>query len=124
VVTALVLALAAVFVLLLVPSYHSESIRVIGSNPNITERTSSHSHLIGVNGLGALLALSVPVMLCTLATGAQWTQRARLARISVTVLLWVWVVIGLFSIGFLYLPSAGAMTVAAVHRDPGVFSPG
>jgi len=67
-----------------------------------------------------LWLLAAPVAICSLALMA----RRRGARIAAGVLLFALVLLGAFSIGGLYLPSAAAMVIAATRRKRAVVESG
>lgn len=74
---------------------------------------SSHSTLIAHEGWYIVAVVAVPVAIALVPVLAQGTTWARAARWTAAVLLIAGVLVAMASIGLLYLPSAGAMLVAA-----------
>lgn len=93
----------------------SESITVSSSGA----ATQGSSTLVGVNGLGVVVVLAVP-LLVTLAVGsALWSARRRAAAFvwTLTGLLAGFTLLAMLSIGVFILPITAALFVAcAVHR--------
>ncbi|MDP1860073.1 MAG: hypothetical protein Q8K82_15465 [Gemmatimonadaceae bacterium] len=110
--TAVALALLPSLVLFIVPIYAGYTEHVTESGGLIGASTAG-STLVQANGLRAVLPLVLPLVL----TVTPLVLRASRFRRSITrvaaVLLTVFVVLGSFSIGLLYLPSAVALWVAA-----------
>lgn len=84
------------------------------TEPRVVERHSLLEH----EGASVLVPLSIPLALVMLGLAGRWTNGARPLRTASAGLLFVFVVIGILSIGVFYLPSAGAMAVAAARSPP------
>jgi hypothetical protein len=69
--------------------------------------------LAEVNGPGTYLLLAIPVIVA----GMPLLFRSRAVRILSTVLLMGWVVIGVASIGFFYIPSSIIMVWSALGKS-------
>jgi hypothetical protein len=78
------------------------------------ELTCSHTSAFSVDGWWVLAVGSVPVALSLVPALA----RSRAAWTACAVLLWVFCVVGFFSIGPFFVPAAILMTVAAVRGEP------
>jgi hypothetical protein len=104
----LLLALGVSCLLLVVPTYTGE----IGSSDGTV--TITHSTLLLVNGVWALVPLSIPVLITLMPV----LFPIRGVRIAAAVFLTAFSIIGGFSIGLFYMPSAGAMIVAGLLPSP------
>jgi len=69
---------------------------------------------LSVNGTWILVVVSVPVVLALIPV----VLRRRAVRTISAVLLWVGCVIGILSVGMLFIPAAVLMTIAAAQREP------
>ena len=101
----LLLALGVSCLLLVVPIYTVE----IGSSDGTV---TTHSTLLQVNGMWVLVLLSIPVLIALMPV----LFPIRWVRIAAAVLLAAFSIIGGFSIGLFYMPSAGTM-IAAVFAE-------
>jgi len=66
------------------------------------------------DGWWVLVVVSVPILIALVPV----LVRHRAAAIVSAVLLWACCVVGLFSVGMVFVPAAVLMTVAAARRDP------
>lgn len=103
----LLLALGVSCLLLVVPTYTGE----IVSDGAVTV---THSTLLQVNGVWALVLLSIPVLIALMPV----LFPIRGVRITAALFLTAFSIIGGFSIGLFYMPSAGAMIVAGLLPSP------
>jgi hypothetical protein len=117
---AFALAIAGALLMLLLPMYASETSSGGSGSPNgpvVTEQLT----LLAVNGPAIFVPLLIPVLLTglpLLVRGKPW----RGLSVAATVLLAVFALIGLASIGLFYLPallaSAGALLVRPTEGPP------
>jgi len=117
-VAAQVLAWAVGLWLALVPVYRGVSVTATAPGETAIESTPVTASLIEVNGLWVLLLLAIPVVLTGLALvsillTAPGQARRKLSLLALAVLLVGFGVVGSFSIGLFYLPSALALVVSA-----------
>jgi len=75
-------------------------------------QTCGHDTGFAVNGTWILVVVSVPVLVALVPVLA----RRRAARIVSAVLLWIGCVVGMWSVGMFFVPSAILM-IAAAQRD-------
>jgi hypothetical protein len=120
VVVSFALALGASVALLFVPSGTEVSACLApatgasASAPTPACRTSvSHPSLLDVEGPRVLVPLAIPVAVAGLALGLRRSRISRAAAIAAGCLLFAFVVLGAFSIGVFYMPSAVAMFVGS-----------
>jgi hypothetical protein len=83
------------------------------SMPGGQERCVGQS-IFEVDGAWVLVVVSVPVLVSLL----PMMRRRRAARVVAAVLLWACCLVGIFSVGLFFVPTAMVMTVAAAVRDP------
>lgn len=77
------------------------------------ERCSGTS-IFEVDGAWVLVVVTVPILISLVPV----LVRHRAAAIISAILLWACCVVGLFSVGMFFVPSAVLMTIAATRRDP------
>ena len=119
--TAIAHILASVVVIGLVfgPVYQGVSVTASAPGAAANEPTKTTATLIEINGWGVLPILLVPAALTGLAlvtilkTNAGQTSRRVLVWVA-SVLLLGFCILGSFSIGILYLPSALALVVSSI----------
>ena len=80
---------------------------------------SSRVSMFQTNGAWVLIVVSVPVLVCLVAVLVDH----RAARIVGAVLLWIGCVLGMFSVGMFFIPSAILMTLAASQGEPAPVPP-
>jgi hypothetical protein len=102
------LALAASILFLVIPTYNGETRSTDAQGHTTVTRTQAT--LLEVNGRWTLLSLGVPVLIALIPV----LIPKRGVRIGAAILLGVFAIIGGFSIGLFYVPSALTMIVAAV----------
>ena len=118
-VTAHVLAWVVVLGLVFGPVYQGESVTAAAPGAPASEPTKTTATLIEVNGWRVLPILLVPAALTGLAlvtvlkTNAGQTRR-RVLVWAASVLLLGFCILGSFSIGIFYLPSALALVVSSI----------
>jgi hypothetical protein len=120
--TSLVLALIATGAVLFLPLGMSVEAEPVvpgepapASPPEVTDRTT----LLQEEGPRIWALAAFPVLLAAIpVVGERFRPRPRGLRILGAVFLWLFVAVGLASIGWFYAPSALAMTLAAVARSP------
>jgi hypothetical protein len=127
--TSFALALGVSLALLFVPtgtqvtclaSVTGESAGVPALPPGACRPSVSHPSLLDVEGPRVVIPLSVPVLIAGLGLGLGRSRFRRMAAMAAGWLLFGFVVVGAFSIGLFYLPSAVAMFLAGkpVKRVP------
>jgi hypothetical protein len=72
-----------------------------------------------VDGSWILVVVTVPVLVALVPL----LLRRRAARILSAALLWTGCVVGIFSVGIFFVPSATAMTIAATQHEESVLPP-
>ena len=90
-----------------------------GSSSGVFRMRSSSVSMFQVNGAWVLIVVSVPVLVALIAV----LVRHRVARIVAAVLLWIGCVLGVFSVGLLFVPAAILMTIAASRAEPAPVPP-
>ena len=105
--------------------FWSFSYQGVEVNPDTKETARVYGSLIEVNGYSVVFLLLIPV---ALAVAGFWASRAGLgsgwrkaAIWASAVMLLLFCVVGLFSIGLFYIPAAGALmatAIAASRRVP------
>ena len=85
--------------LLIVPVYSGQT-SVNSGKGNVTVQT--HATLLEVNGTSVLIPLAIPVLIVSIPTIFQHSW----VRIGATIVLYIFVFIGGYSIGLFYAPSA------------------
>ncbi len=114
--TALVVSVALLFVPVYAGTTQTKTLPSRGGVVGNSARF--HRTLLQVNGERALLPLAVPVVVAMLPL-LFWRSRWRaVVEAGAATLLVAFTVIAGFSIGLFYLPSAGAMLVAALLARP------
>jgi len=108
---ALVLVIAAAVIVLVAPSYSSVTSSSNGGEV-ITTKTA-----LEVNGPWLLLLLLVPIAIAALPLFARGRAWVVLSIVSAS-LLWVFVILGSFTIGVLFAPAALLALVAACLPVP------
>ena len=116
--TAVALALLPSLVLLVVPVYAGFADRVSADGVHMGT-SAARSTLVETIGLWALLPLVLPFAITATPLAVRASRHGRSTTRVAAVLLTVFVVLGSFSIGLLYLPSAVALWVAALGARPG-----
>lgn len=118
---ALVAAIVACLFLIWWPDFYTGTVTELGADGTRRAFTQSIS-LIEENGPQIIAVLLVPVALALIALGivfmrAQW-RWARWLLWGVTLLAWVFSVLGLFTVGLFYMPAAGLLLLAALVMPP------
>jgi hypothetical protein len=113
-------AAAAVLFLPLGVSVETEPVTpgepVPASRPEVTRRTN----LLQEEGPRAAVLVAFPVLVAAIPlVGDRLRPGSRALRVVAAVTLWLFVVVGLASIGWFFAPSAIAMTLAAMARSRG-----
>ncbi len=118
--TSFATALVVSVVLLFVPVYAgtTQSRSFPSTGGVISKSVGFRRTLLQVNGERILLPLAVPVVTAVLPLLFRRSRGRAVLEASAATLLATFTVIGGFSIGLLYLPSAGAMLVAALLARP------
>ncbi len=115
----LVLAVAAALAVLFLPLGRSETERAVAPGVEPLVETGS-TNLLAEEGPAVVALAAFPVILAAVPlVGERFRPGSRGLRIVATVFLWLFVAVGLASIGWFYLPSAVAMTFAAAARGRG-----
>ena len=70
------------------------------------------------NGAGVLLILAIPVSIAIVGLLGARGVLPRGFLVAACVLLWIWTMISMLTVGIFYLPAAAALTVALVASDP------
>lgn len=104
----LFLALAASCLLLVMPTYNGETHSTDAKGHMTVTRTQAT--LLQVNGRSALISLGIPVLIALIPV----LIPKRGVSIGAAILLSVFAILGGFTIGLFYVPSAITMIVAAV----------
>ncbi len=115
------LAVLSSILLLVVPAYTGITARQapadrnspFSAQPETPVRTVRHATLAEVNGPRIYYILAIPVIVA----GVPLLLRANKFRVLAAVLLTAWVLIGILSVGFYYLPSAVMMILAAREKS-------
>ena len=118
---ALAAAIAACVFLSWWPDFYTGTVTELGSDGSRRAFTQSAS-LIDENGPQIIAVLLVPVALALIALGiafmrAQW-RWARWLLWGVTLLAWVFAVLGSFTVGLFYMPAAALLLLAALVLPP------
>jgi len=108
VVTAFVTAVLGVLIAAFAPLASMCGVSSAGGQPRC-----SHESIFANEGTWVLVVVAVPVVIALVPFLWRW----RPARIGSAVLLWACCVVGLFSVGIFFVPSAVLITIAAVIRD-------
>jgi hypothetical protein len=113
----LVLAVAAAVAVLFLPLGRSSTVgSVAPGEPAPLEEVRS-TNLLAEEGPMVVALAAFPVLLAAIPlVGERFRPGSRGLRIVAAVFLWMFVAVGLASIGWFYLPSAIAMTFAAAAR--------
>jgi hypothetical protein len=117
------LAILISILLLVIPAYTGITVRQIPVNrkssfpaqPETPVRTVRPATLTEVNGPKIYYILAIPVVIAAVPL----LLRARKFRVVSAVVLTAWVLIGILSVGFYYLPSAVMMILAAREKSAG-----
>lgn len=116
---AVLLALIASVALALAPTTTTHAaFQVVGPEgvpPTPAEVRVTHRSLYDSQGSDVLIPLSIPVVLATIAF---LVRRWLGALVPVLALLWVFSMLGAFSIGLFYIPALVAMAVAVAVPGP------
>ncbi len=112
----LILAVAASVLLLVVPTYrtNSESVDESGSGPARRSITEGYATELAVNGPRVLLVLAFPILIALVPL----LVPLRGVRAGATLVLGGFCLVGKFSVGLFYLPSAVTMFLAARRAEP------
>ncbi len=118
---ALTAAVAAGLFLLWWPDFYTGTVTEIGADGARRAFTQSSS-LIDENGPQVIAVLLVPVALALIAVGLvfmrdQW-RWAHWLLWGVTLLAWVFSILGSFSVGLFYMPAAALLLLAALVLPP------
>ena len=109
---ALVTSLVAVALLLVLPMYGGVSERQSVGGPVV--RSSHTGTLIGVNGLGVLFILAIPILAAVSAV-LPWPDRYRRAiDILDATVVTLLSILGAFTIGIFFLPTAALLLLVAL----------
>jgi hypothetical protein len=108
---ALATSLIAVVVLLFIPLYDGITVRQSVGGP--AEQWTQSDTLIGVNGLVALFALAIPVLAAVNALLPWPARNRRRADIIGAVVASAFSLLGAFTVGLFFLPTAAALIVVA-----------
>lgn len=114
---AVVLAVAASLFLALWPTYRGETVSAGSGGQEQVVRTTAT--LIEINGYRVISLLVLPIVLTVagLLSIRMMDYRSLWGKIAIwapTIILWVFVAAGSFSIGLLYLPAAVVLLVSAI----------
>jgi hypothetical protein len=114
----LVLAVVAAFAVLFLPLGRSATVGPVApGEPAPLEEEVRSTNLLAEEGPMVVALAAFPVLLAAIpVVGERFRPGSRGLRVVAAVFLWMFVAVGLASIGWFYLPSAIAMTVAAVAR--------
>jgi hypothetical protein len=107
----LLLAVVAAVALLVIPTAREET--VSSSPTGGTVRSGRSMTLLQSQGPHVLIPLAIPVVLAGIPLAFGWKRPRRLALTAAGLLLLIFVVLSLASIGVFYLPAAVAMLAAA-----------
>ena len=118
---ALAAAIVACLFLIWWPDFYTGTVTELGADGTRRAFTQSIS-LIEENGPQIIAVLLVPVALALIALGIvfmrhQW-RWARWLLWGVTLLAWVFSVLGSFTVGLFYLPAAALLLLAALVMPP------
>jgi hypothetical protein len=114
---ALLLALAGSLFLAFAPSVQEQSMQTVVSGGGVQTHSSSSSRtLLDVEGASVLIALAIPVAITAVAFALSRTRAARVVATIGAVLLSAFSILGAMTIGLLYFPAAGALTLASLRR--------
>ena len=84
------------------------------SGSTIEERSCFRESTFHADGAWVLVVVAVPILISLVPV----LVRHRAAAIVSAILLWACCVVGLFSVGMFFIPSAVLMTIAVARRDP------
>jgi len=114
----LVLAVVAAVAVLFLPLGRSATVGPVApGEPAPLEEEVRSTNLLAEEGPMVVALAAFPVLLAAIpVVGERFRPGSRGLRVVAAVFLWMFVAVGLASIGWFYLPSAIAMTVAAVAR--------
>jgi hypothetical protein len=121
----LLLALIAAVALLVIPTAQEETVlssptggTVRSSPTGGTVRSARSMTLVQSQGPHVLIPLAIPVVLAGIPLAFGWTRPRRVTLIVAGLLLLIFVVLSLPSIGMFYLPATVAMLAAAKFNGP------
>lgn len=83
-----------------------------------TRSTYVSRTLLENEGASVLVPLAIPVLITALALARSRTRSARTVAMVGAFLLWIFTILGAMSIGYIYLPATGALTLAARRLRP------
>ncbi|HEV8572203.1 MAG TPA: hypothetical protein VGR49_04010 [Actinomycetota bacterium] len=113
----LVLAVVAAVAVLFLPVGRSSTIRSVAPGEPPPQEVVRSTNLLAEEGPEVVALAAFPVVLAAIPiVGERFRPGSRGLRILSAVFLWLFLIVGLASIGWFYLPSAIAMTFAAVAR--------
>jgi hypothetical protein len=98
--------------LLIVPTY-STITTISSDNPHVTTTQRGVETLLGTNGIGALPVVLLPILLAAFPLFRGTPHQRRVRSAIVAVILVGFTIVGGFSIGLFYIPSALATLTAA-----------
>lgn len=117
--TSLVLAIIAAVAVLFLPLGRAATEGARDPSEPATPATEQSTTLFEEEGGRAVALAGFPVLVAAIPViGERVRPGSRALRIVAAAALWLFVVLGLASIGWFYAPSAIAMTLAAVARRP------
>ena len=114
-VVSLLLAVAASAFVLFVPSQSGSEVVTRGDEQIETTREVTSTSLLEDQPAPALRAVAIALILAGAPIAVNRSRFRPAARTGSAVLLWVGSIVAGFSIGLFYMPSAAAMTFAAVR---------
>lgn len=114
----LVLAVVAAVGVLFLPLGRSASIEAVTPGEPAPQEEVRSTTLLAEEGPMVVALAAFPVLLAAIpVVGDRFRPGSRGLRILAAASLWLFVIVGLASIGWFYLPSALAMTFAAIARS-------
>jgi hypothetical protein len=115
----LVLAVVAAAAVLFLPLGRSATVESVSPGEAPAQEEVGSTNLLAEQGPTVVVLAAFPVLLAAVpVVGERFRPGSRGLRILGAVFLWLFVIVGLASIGWFYAPSAIAMTVAAAARRP------
>ena len=109
---ALVTSLVAVALLLVLPLYSGVSERQSAGGPAV--RSSHTATLVGVNGLGVLFILAIPILAAVSAVLPWPAPYRRALDILGAILVTLLSILGAFTIGMFFMPTAASLLFIAL----------
>jgi hypothetical protein len=113
----LVLAVVAAAAVLFFPLGRSATVEPVAPGEPAPQEEVGSTNLLSEEGPIVVALAAFPVLLTAIPlVGDRFRPGSRGLRIVAAVFLWLFVVVGMASIGWFYFPSALAMTFAAIAR--------